>query len=69
MKAFECIPYSPDLRARLLRACANEADVREVARLNVAVGEAFAEAARWFLPSTDAPIDWVSRPNNRAFAE
>ena len=45
LRAFECVPYSPELRARLLRACANEADVREVARLNVAVGEAFAGVA------------------------
>ena len=43
--AFECIAYKPDLRARLGEACANRADAREVARLNFAVGEAFANAA------------------------
>ncbi len=43
--AFECVPYEAPLRARLARACANEADVREVARLNIEVGEAFARAA------------------------
>ncbi len=40
--AFECAPYSPDLRQRVLDACANRADVAEIARLNVAIGEAFA---------------------------
>ena len=43
--AFECAPYAPDLRARVLDACANRADVVEVARLNVAIGEAFAAHA------------------------
>lgn len=43
--AFECVPYGPALRDRLLKACSNKADVREVARLNVEVGEAFAAAA------------------------
>lgn len=43
--AFECVPYETRLRDRLLRACSNQADVREVARLNVEVGEAFARAA------------------------
>lgn len=39
--AFECAPYSPELRNRVLDACANRADVAEIARLNVAIGEAF----------------------------
>lgn len=43
--AFECVAYSPELRERLLRACSNEADVREVARLNVEVAEEFAVVA------------------------
>ncbi|RYX83472.1 anhydro-N-acetylmuramic acid kinase [bacterium] len=43
--AFECLPYEPTLRERLLKACSNVADVREVARLNVEVGEAFAATA------------------------
>ena len=43
--AFECTPYSPDLRARVLRACAGDADVTEIARLNVAIGAAFADHA------------------------
>ena len=43
--AFECAPYAPDLRERVLRACAGEADVAEVARLNVAIGEAFSAHA------------------------
>ncbi len=43
--AFECVPYEETLRERLLKACSNEADVREVARLNVEVGEAFASVA------------------------
>ncbi len=43
--AFECGPYETSLRQRLLKACSNQADVREVARLNVEVGEAFAVAA------------------------
>ena len=43
--AFECVPYDVQLRERLLRACNNEADVREVTRLNVEVAEAFANTA------------------------
>ena len=43
--AFECVPYEDELRARLLRAANNEADVREIARLNVEVAQAFAGAA------------------------
>ena len=43
--AFECAPYSPALRQRVLQACANQSDVREIARLNVAVAEAFAAHA------------------------
>lgn len=43
---FRCFPFENELRERILRACANEADVREVARLNVALGEAFARAAQ-----------------------
>lgn len=42
---FRCFAWENQLRERILRACANEADVRELARLNVAVGEAFADAA------------------------
>ncbi len=44
--AFECAPYAPELRERVLKACANEADVRELARLNIAVAEAFAAHAQ-----------------------
>ncbi len=43
--AFECVPYETQLRERLLRAGNNQADVREVARLNVEVAEMFANAA------------------------
>ncbi len=43
--AFECAPYEPQLRERLLKACSGEADVREIARLNIEVGEAFASVA------------------------
>ena len=43
--AFDCVPYEPTLRERLGRACRNEADAREIARLNVEVGEAFARVA------------------------
>ena len=43
--AFECAPYAPELRQRVLRAGANQSDVREIARLNVAVAEAFAAHA------------------------
>ena len=43
--AFECVPYEPNLRARLLKACSNQADVRGIARLNIEVGEAFAAVA------------------------
>lgn len=43
--AFECVSYAPELRARLVEACASRADAREVARLNFAIGEAFADAA------------------------
>jgi anhydro-N-acetylmuramic acid kinase len=42
---FECVPYAQELRERLLRAGNNEADVREVARLDVEVAQAFASAA------------------------
>ena len=44
--AFECAPYSPDLRRRVLNACAGRADVAEIARLNVEIGRAFAVHAR-----------------------
>lgn len=43
--AFECAPYSPALRERVLAVGANVADVAEIARLNVAIGEAFASHA------------------------
>ena len=43
--AFECAPYAPELRARVLKACANQADVAQIARLNVEVGRAFAAHA------------------------
>ena len=43
--AFECAPYPSELRERVLNACANRADAREIARLNVAVGRAFADHA------------------------
>ena len=43
--AFECAPYAPELRERVLNACANRADAREIARLNVAIGRAFAAQA------------------------
>ncbi len=43
--AFECAPYAPDLRNRVLDACANRADVAEIARLNVEIGRAFAHHA------------------------
>ncbi len=44
--AFECVPYSPDLRERVLNACAGDADTPEIARLNVAIGRAFAAHAQ-----------------------
>ncbi len=43
--AFECVPYEDSLRERIAAASANRADVRELAKLNVAIGEAFAAAA------------------------
>ncbi|HEX8466060.1 MAG TPA: anhydro-N-acetylmuramic acid kinase [Abditibacterium sp.] len=42
---FECFSFEPTLRDRILRACRNDADVQEIARLNVDLGEAFAAAA------------------------
>jgi anhydro-N-acetylmuramic acid kinase len=42
---FECFPFEPNLRQRILRASNNEANVQEIARLNVDLGEAFAAAA------------------------
>ena len=42
--AFECAPYSPALRQRVLNA--PDAPAPEIARLNVAVGQAFAAHAR-----------------------
>lgn len=44
--AFECAPYSPELRERILEACAGRADVPEIARLNIEIGRAFANHAR-----------------------
>jgi anhydro-N-acetylmuramic acid kinase len=44
VRAFVAHPYPADLRRRLLEA--PELDLRETCRLHVAVGEAFAEAAR-----------------------
>ena len=44
--AFACAPYAPELRQRVLNAGANRADAREIARLNVAVGRAFAVHAK-----------------------
>ena len=41
--AFECAPYAPALRARILNAA--NAGAPEIARLNVAIGEAFAAHA------------------------
>ena len=47
--AFECAPYAPDLRARILNACAGHAATPEIARLNVEIGRAFgAHALRMF---------------------
>ena len=43
--AFECAPYAPELRERVLDACAGRADVPEIARLNVAIGRAFGAQA------------------------
>ena len=43
--AFECAPYSPDLRQRVLAAGDNRADVVEIARLNIAIAQAFADCA------------------------
>ncbi len=44
--AFECAPYSPPLRERVLNACAGTANTPEIARLNVEVGRAFAAHAQ-----------------------
>lgn len=44
--AFECAPYSPALRERVLDAGAGRADTPEIARLNVEIGRAFAAHAR-----------------------
>ena len=41
--AFECAPYSPELRERILRAA--HADASEIARLNIDIGRAFATHA------------------------
>ena len=47
--AFECAPYSLDLRERIIDAGAGNANTSEIARLNVAIGRAFgAHAARMF---------------------
>lgn len=42
---FECLAFEPELRERILLACDNRAMVREVAVLNVDLGEAFGRAA------------------------
>lgn len=44
--AFECAPYAPELRARILAACAGHANTPEIARLNVEIGRAFANHAQ-----------------------
>lgn len=42
---FRCLPLEPVLRQRVQAASAGAADIQEVARLNFALGEAFAAAA------------------------
>lgn len=56
--AFECVPYEPALRERIALASANRADVREIAALNVAVGEAFATAANTVF-NTHGPAELI----------
>lgn len=55
---FECFPFESELRQRILRACDNEANVREVALLNVDLGEAFARAAN-VLIEKHGPVDLI----------
>ena len=45
--AFECAPYAPALRERVLNACAGRANTPEIARLNVEIGRAFGTHAQW----------------------
>ena len=44
--AFECAPYAPTLRKRILDASAGRANTPEIARLNIEIGRAFANHAR-----------------------
>ncbi|MBW3635625.1 MAG: anhydro-N-acetylmuramic acid kinase [Armatimonadetes bacterium] len=70
---FRCFPWENELRERILRACANECDVREVARLNVEIGEAFARAALGLIEE-HGPVELIGShgqtichlPDNRA---
>lgn len=53
--AFQTWPWPPTLRERILRACQpNGADARELCRLNVEIGEAFADAALSLLSDSGA---------------
>ncbi len=41
--AFQEFPLSPDLRRRILEACANQSNTRQICELNFEIGEAFAK--------------------------
>ncbi|HEX9997642.1 MAG TPA: anhydro-N-acetylmuramic acid kinase [Abditibacterium sp.] len=55
---FECFGWETSLRERILRACENRANVREIASLNVDVGEAFARAAQTLIEKHGA-VDFI----------
>ncbi len=51
---FTCSPLGEALKTRILRAANNESDVRELARLNVVLGEEFARAANHLIAKQGA---------------
>ena len=55
---FQCFKWETSLRGRILQACENRADGREIALLNVAVGEAFARAAQTLIEKHGA-VDFI----------
>ncbi|RYG56015.1 anhydro-N-acetylmuramic acid kinase [bacterium] len=55
---FVCTPYEPELRGRILRACSGDAQVAEIALLNVELGEVFAAAAQNLIKK-HGPVDLI----------
>ncbi len=55
---FRCFPLEAALKARILLACDNQCDAREIARLNVVLGEEFARAAN-FLIEKHGKVDLI----------